>query len=132
MTMRDCEEEGEPLKEVGGAEVTPTYTLNLVEKLSEKGSERRSEGGFGRYEEGEMGRKGPPWRSVGLRHRRLRGFSDSFRRCILRTSPLRRSRKFATAKQRISNRIKIRCLGDVSARRVRYSASHYYDGSHYY
>jgi hypothetical protein len=47
-------------------------------KLSEKGSERRSEGGFGRYEEGEMGRKGPPWRSVGLRHRRLRGFSDSF------------------------------------------------------
>jgi hypothetical protein len=29
-------------------------------KLSEKGSERRSEGGFGRYEEGEMGRKGLP------------------------------------------------------------------------
>ena len=49
-----------------------------LQKLSEKGSERRSEGGFGRYEEGEMGRKGPPWRSVGLRHRRLRGFSDSF------------------------------------------------------
>jgi hypothetical protein len=34
-------------------------------RLSEKGSEQRSEGGFGRYEEAEMGRKEPSGRSVG-------------------------------------------------------------------
>src|SRR5919112_4938701 len=53
---------------------------NHLQKLSEKGSEQHSEGGSGRYEEDEMGRKEPSRRSVGLRHRRLRGFSDSFRR----------------------------------------------------
>jgi uncharacterized protein (TIGR02118 family) len=39
--------------------VTPN-SANSVKKLSEKGSERRSKGGFGRYKEGEMGRKGLP------------------------------------------------------------------------
>ena len=41
-----------------------------------------------------MGRKEPSRRSVGLRHRRLRGFSDCFRREILRTSRVGGSRKF--------------------------------------
>src|SRR5215216_4497488 len=43
-----------------------------------KGYERCFERGSGRYEEGEIGRKEPSRRSVGLRHRRPRGFSDSF------------------------------------------------------
>jgi hypothetical protein len=47
-------------------------------KLSEKGSEQGFEGGFGRCEEGEMGRKEPSRRTLGPRHRRFRGFSDSF------------------------------------------------------
>ena len=47
-------------------------------KLSEMGSEQHSEGGSGRYREDEMGRKEPSRRSLGLRHRRLRGFSDCF------------------------------------------------------
>jgi hypothetical protein len=48
-------------------------------RLSEKGSERGLEGGFGCYEEAEMGRKEPSQRSLGPRRGRFRGFSDSFR-----------------------------------------------------
>ena len=55
-------------------------------KLSEKGSEQRSEGGFGRYEEAEMGRKEPSGRSVGLRHGHRQDFSDSLRIEILGSS----------------------------------------------
>jgi hypothetical protein len=49
-------------------------------KLSEKGSERVFEGGFGRYEDAEMGPKEPSRRSVELRHGCSQGFSDSFSR----------------------------------------------------
>jgi hypothetical protein len=49
-------------------------------KLSEKGFEQGSERGFGRYTDGYMDRKEPAWRSVGLRCRSLRPFSDSFSR----------------------------------------------------
>ena len=55
-------------------------------KLSEKGSEQRSEGGLGRYEEVEMGRKEPAGRSLGLCHGHLQDFSDSVGRGILRSS----------------------------------------------
>src|SRR5829696_5505124 len=54
-------------------------------RLSEKGSEQRSEGGFRRYEDAEMGPKEPAGRSVGLRHGHLQDFSDSLRREILRS-----------------------------------------------
>jgi hypothetical protein len=47
-------------------------------KLSEKGSERDLEGGFGRYAEAEMAPKVPSRQSVGLRHGCFQGFSDSF------------------------------------------------------
>jgi hypothetical protein len=47
-------------------------------KLSEKGSEQRSEDGFGRHKEGEMGRKEPPRWLGGLRYGCPRGFSDIF------------------------------------------------------
>ena len=53
-------------------------SANIAVKLSEKGSEQGFEGGFGRYEEAEMGRKEPSQCSLGSRHGRLRGFSDSF------------------------------------------------------
>jgi hypothetical protein len=49
-----------------------------LQKLSEKGFAQRSEDGFGQYKEGEMGRKVPSRRFVGLGYRRVRGFSDSF------------------------------------------------------
>ena len=49
-------------------------------KLSEKGSERVFEGGFGRYEDAEMGPKKPSRRSVELRHGCSQGLSDSFSR----------------------------------------------------
>jgi hypothetical protein len=54
----------------------PSYSPNHVDRLSEKGFEQRSERGFGQYKEGEMGGEVPSRRSVGLRHRRIRGFSD--------------------------------------------------------
>ena len=54
------------------------WLKSSVEKLSEKGYEQHSERGLGRYKDGEMGRKVPSRRSVGLRYRRVRGFSDSF------------------------------------------------------
>jgi hypothetical protein len=47
-------------------------------KLSEKRSERAFEGGFGRYEEAEMGPIEPSRQSVGLRRRCFQGFSDCF------------------------------------------------------
>ena len=50
----------------------------FLQKSSEKGSEQHSEVGSGRYEEDKEGRKEPSRRSVGLRHRRLRGFSNCF------------------------------------------------------
>ena len=56
-----------------------------VEKLSEKGYEHRSSRDLGRYKEGEMDRKAPLRPLAGLRCRRVRGFSDSFRRGILRS-----------------------------------------------
>ena len=52
-------------------------SANFALKLSEKGSEQRTEGGFGRYEEVEMVRKEPSRRSVGLRYGHLQDFSDS-------------------------------------------------------
>jgi hypothetical protein len=52
-------------------------SANFAMRLSEKGSEQRSEGGFGRYEEAERGRKEPSGRSVGLRHGYQKDFSDS-------------------------------------------------------
>jgi hypothetical protein len=57
------------------------YDLRRIplQRLSEKGSEQRSEGGFGRYEEAEMGRNKPSGRSVGLRHGHLQDFSDSLK-----------------------------------------------------
>ncbi len=54
------------------------WIKSSLEKLSEKGSERGLEGGFGCYEEAEMGRKEPSQRSLGPRRGRFRGFSDSF------------------------------------------------------
>jgi hypothetical protein len=54
------------------------FSHQCLEKLSEKGFEQGFEGGFGRYEEGEMRRKEPSQRSLGPRHGRFRGFSDSF------------------------------------------------------
>jgi hypothetical protein len=46
------------------------YT-NVVEKLSEKGYEQRSDRGFGRYTEHEMGQKGTFRLPMGLRCERL-------------------------------------------------------------
>jgi hypothetical protein len=65
---------------------TCLYALECVERLSEKGYKQRSEGGLGRYEEVEMGRKEPAGRSVGLCHGHLQDFSDSLERGILRSS----------------------------------------------
>jgi hypothetical protein len=45
-----------------------------------KGTEHRSEGGFGCHEEGEMGRKEPSRWSIGLRLGRRQDFSDSLYR----------------------------------------------------
>src|SRR5215208_858443 len=59
--------------------------LSSLERLSEKGYKQRSEGGLGRYEEVEMGRKEPAGRSVGLCHGHLQDFSDSLGRGILRS-----------------------------------------------
>jgi hypothetical protein len=68
------------------AHVPETYSpKSCQEKLSEKWLEQRSGRGFGRYKKGEMGRKEPFRQSVRLRYRRLRGFSDSFRRVVLRS-----------------------------------------------
>jgi hypothetical protein len=47
------------------------------QRLSEKGSEQRSECGFGRHEEAKMGRKLPFRCSVRLHCRLFRPFSDS-------------------------------------------------------
>ena len=49
-------------------------------KLSEKESEQGFEGGFGRHEENETGRKEPSRRSLGLRHGSFQGYSDCFSR----------------------------------------------------
>jgi hypothetical protein len=56
------------------------WIKSSLERLSEKGYKQRSEGGLGRYEEVEMGRKEPAGRSVGLCHGHLQDFSDSLRR----------------------------------------------------
>jgi hypothetical protein len=61
-----------------------------------KGFEQRSKRGLGRYKEGETGRKGPSQRSVGLRCRGVRGFSDRFRWGVLRSPPFTCSRKSAS------------------------------------
>jgi len=63
-------------------------------KLSEKGSERGLEGGFGRYEEAEMGRKEPSQRSLGPRRGRFRGFSDSFLTAFYEVRPRRSPERF--------------------------------------
>src|SRR5829696_3026279 len=55
---------------------TDVYSPECVERLSEKGSERGSEGGFGRYEENDTGRKEPSRRSLGLRRGSFLGVSD--------------------------------------------------------
>ena len=70
------------------------WIKSSASRLSEKGYEQGSEGGFGRYEEDETGQKEPSRRSLGLRHGSFRSFSDSLRRLILRSSQARRSRKF--------------------------------------
>jgi hypothetical protein len=62
-----------------------SHSPNILERLSEKGYDQRSEREFGWYTEGEMDRKAPLWRPAGLRCKRLRGFSDSLRREILRS-----------------------------------------------
>ncbi len=51
---------------------------NLPSETVRKGCEQRSEREFGRYMEGEIGRKVPSRWSIGLRHELVRGFSDSF------------------------------------------------------
>ena len=53
-----------------------------LEKLSEKGFEQRSERRFGQSKEGEIGGEVPSRRSVGLRYRGIRGFSDGFSRAV--------------------------------------------------
>jgi hypothetical protein len=63
------------------------WIKSSVERLSEKGSERGSEGEFGRNEVDETGRKEPSLRSLGLRHGSFQGFSDSLWKENLRPSP---------------------------------------------
>jgi hypothetical protein len=56
------------------AELRRIYIPGTVKK----GCEQRSNAKFGRYREGEMGRKAPSRQStIGLRYRRVRGFSDT-------------------------------------------------------
>jgi hypothetical protein len=65
------------------------YSPNDLEKLSEKGYEQRSDRGFGPYTEAKISREGASQQPVGLSCERVRDFSDSFRRGILRSSRIR-------------------------------------------
>jgi hypothetical protein len=57
------------------AKVEPIETVR-------KGFEQRSERRFGQSKEGEIGGEVPSRRSVGLRYRGIRGFSDGFSRAV--------------------------------------------------
>ncbi len=61
------------------------YPSNVLERLSEKGYEQRSERAFGGCTEAKMGQNTSSRRSLRLSCRWLPGFSDSLRREVLRS-----------------------------------------------